>query len=61
MTKKELVLRLPDKIFQIIKNFKDTSGVSYTNFIYNAILWYSISKGLISLEYLKNLNGSDKK
>jgi len=51
--KKELVLRLPDKIFKIIKKFKDTSGIPYTHFILNAIIWYLFMKGLISLKYLR--------
>jgi len=51
--KKELVLRLPDKIFKRIKKFKDISGISYTNFILTAIVWYMFMKGLISLKYLQ--------
>jgi len=51
--KKELMLRLPESIFKIIKNFKEKSGVSYTNFIYNAIVWYAVHKGLINLDYVR--------
>jgi len=51
--KKELVLRLPDKIFKVIKEFKDTSGIPYTAFILNAIVWYLFMKGMISLKYLQ--------
>jgi hypothetical protein len=51
--KKELILRLPDDVFEIIKTFKEQSGVSYTNFIYNAIIWYCVSKGLITLKDVK--------
>ena len=50
--KKELVLRLPDKIFKRIKDFKDISGISYTAFILNAIVWYMVLKGMISYKYL---------
>ena len=50
--KKELVLRFPESIFRVIKKFKDISGVSYTNFIYNAVVWYMAMKGLISIEYI---------
>ena len=51
--KKELTLRLPDKIFKIIKEFKDISGIPYTAFILNAIVWYMVMKGLISLKCLQ--------
>ena len=51
--KKELILRLPEDIFKVIKKFKQVSGVSYTNFIYNAIVWYSLRQGLIDLDFLK--------
>lgn len=51
--RKDLILRLPEKIFAIIKLFKERTGISYTNFIYNAIVWFCISKGLLSLDYLK--------
>ena len=57
---KEILLRFPEEIFNIIKKFKDISNVSYTNFIYNAVVWYCISKGLLSLEYVK-LNGTKPK
>lgn len=50
---KEMVLRIPDKLFEVIKKFKAISGVSHTNFIYNAILWYCVSKNLISLKELR--------
>ena len=50
---KELTLRLPDHIFKVIDEFKEASGVSYTNFIYNAIYWYCITKQLLPLQ----LNG----
>ena len=53
--KKELILRLPDDIFARIKNFKKISGVQYTNFIYNAIVWYMVRKGLMSIEDLEVL------
>lgn len=53
--KKELVLRLPDKIFKIIKEFKDISGIPYTSFILNAIIWYMFVRGLISLKSLREL------
>ncbi len=51
--RKELVLRLPEDIFEVIKVYKGKTGVSYTNFIYNAIVWYCVRQGLISLDYLK--------
>jgi len=56
---KELALRLPDDIFEVIKKFKEVTGVSYTNFIYNAVVWFALSRGLIDLSYLR-LNGKKK-
>ena len=58
--KKELVLRFPEAIFKVIKNFKDISGVSYTNFIYNAVVWYLVMKGMISIDYHKKLREVNK-
>jgi len=52
-SKKEMKLRLPDDLFNRIKKFKEKSGVSYTNFIYNAIIWYMVSKGLMTLTDLR--------
>ncbi len=51
--KKDIVLRLPEPIFAVIKKYKQATGVSYTNFIYNAIIWYLIKQGLLSLDLLK--------
>ena len=59
--KKELVLRFPEAIFKVIKDFKDISGVSYTNFIYNAVVWYLVMKGMISIDYHKKLREVNKK
>jgi len=53
--KKELVLRLPEGIFAKIKNYKKTSGVSYTNCIYHAIVWWLVMKGLMTLDELKGI------
>ncbi|MCP4648575.1 MAG: hypothetical protein GY853_00660 [PVC group bacterium] len=58
---KEILLRLPDHIHKIIKEFKDISGVSQTNFIYNAIVWYMATRGLISLDYLRCTKEEEKK
>ena len=58
--KKELILRLPDDMFTVIKRFKKKYGVSYTNFIYNAIVWYCASKGLISINYLEVLKKNEQ-
>jgi len=51
--KKALILRLPEDIFQRIKKYKDMSGVSYTNVIYNCIIWWLVMKGLMTLDDLK--------
>ena len=58
--KKQLILRLPDDIFQRIKKYKDMSGVSYTNVIYNAIIWWLVMKGLMNLDDLKVSNPKKK-
>ena len=59
--KKELILRFPEVIFKKIKNYKDTSGVSYTNFIYNAVYWYMVMKGMIPIDYYNKLREVNKK
>ena len=59
--KKELVLRLPEDIFAKIKNYKKTSGVSYTNCIYNAIIWWLFSKGLMTLDEIKGITKKEIK
>ena len=46
--KKELVLRIPDKLFDILKIYKKASGVSYTNIIYNAIVWWLVKQKLLT-------------
>ena len=48
--RKELILRLPEDIFEILKRYKETSGVSYTNAIYNAIVWWLCMKKLLKIE-----------
>lgn len=53
MTKKALLLHLPEDLFEIIKEFGKASGISYTNIIYNAIIWWLSSKGLLDLSYIK--------
>jgi len=51
--RKELVLRLPEDIFEIIKKYKKVSGVSYTNIIYNAIVWWLVRQGLLTLDEIR--------
>lgn len=46
--RKELILRLPEDIFEILKRYKETSGVSYTNIIYNAIVWWLVKQKLLT-------------
>ena len=55
---KEILLRIPDELFGIIKEFKEKTGVAYTNFIYNSIVWYCVSKKLLSFRFI---NGYNKK
>jgi len=51
--KKGLLLNLPQDIFEVMREFKNISGVSYTNQLYNAITWWLASKGLLDLGYIK--------
>ena len=53
--RKEMTLRLPYILYNVIMDFKKLSGVSATNFIYNAILWYCVSKNLVSLSEFNNV------
>ena len=62
--KKEMLLRLPEDLFAVMKDFKIVSGVSYTNQIYSAIVWYYFQKGLLDLGWLKDKhakNGNSKR
>lgn len=65
--KKELTLRLPEDLFAVLKDFKEISGVSYTNQIYTAIVWFYFQKGLLDLNWIKEKhakngnNGNEKK
>ncbi len=58
---KEILLRVPDELHDIIQEHKDISGVSKTNFIYNAIYWYMVSKGMISFDYLRCTKKEEEK
>ena len=53
--KKELILRLPEDIDKILEAYKDASGMSKTNIIYNAIVWWLVKEGLLDLGYVKYL------
>ena len=62
--KKEMLLRLPEDIFAVMKDFKAVSGIGYTNQIYSAIVWYYFQKGLLDLGWLTEKhakNGNNKK
>lgn len=63
MDKKSILLNLPEDIFEVMKDFKTASGMSYTNIMYNAITWWLVHKGLLDLSYIreKNKNGDDIK
>ena len=58
--RKAILLNLPEEIFDVMKDFKKVSGMSYTNIMYNAITWWLTNKGLLDLSYIreKNKNGS---
>ena len=58
--RKSILLNLPENIFEVMKDFKIASGMSYTNIMYNAITWWLTHKGLLDLSYIreKSKNGS---
>ena len=63
--KKEMLLRLPEDLFSVMKDVKIVSGVSYTNQIYTAITWFYFQRGLLDLGWItekhaKNGNGKKK-
>ena len=51
--RKGLLLNLPQDIFNIMREYKKVSGVSYTNMIYNALVWWLVKNGLLDLSYIK--------
>ena len=57
--KKELLLRLPEDLFSVMKDFKTASGVSYTNQIYTAIVWYYFKQGLLDLGWITDKHGKN--
>ena len=59
MDKKELTLRLPEDLFSVLKDFKEVSGISYTNQIYTAIVWYYFQKGLLDLGWIREKHGKN--
>ena len=59
MEKKELTLRLPEDLFAVLKDFKIATGVSYTNQIYMAIVWYYFQKGLLDLGWITEKHGKN--
>lgn len=60
--RKGILLNLPEKIFEIMKDYKLASGMSYTNIMYNSIVWWLTHKGLLDLSYIRNNNkGGNKK
>lgn len=58
--KKGILLHLPQDIFEIMKEFKLLSGVSYTNQMYNSITWWLIKQGLLDVEYIINKTKKEK-
>jgi len=58
--RKGILLHLPQEIFEIMKDYKTLSGVSYNNQIYNSIVWWLVSRGLLSIEYITQ-NSNKKK
>lgn len=64
--KKEMLLRLPENIFEVMKDYKKLSGMSYTNILYNSIVWWLAKQGLLDLDWIrekhaKNGNNGNKK
>ena len=55
--KHEFLLRLPETTFQILKKYKDVTGISMTGSIHEAIISWCFLKKLISLE---EINGNKK-
>ena len=56
MTKKRrkgLLLNLPEDLFEIMKEYKLVSGMSYTNILYNSLVWWLAKKDLLDLSYIK--------
>lgn len=58
--KKGILLHLPQNIFEIMKDFKKLSGVSYTNQMYNSITWWLLKQGLLDIEYITNKTKKEK-
>ena len=58
--KKGILLHLPQNIFEIMKDFKILSGVSYTNQMYNSITWWLLKQGLLDIEYITNKTKKEK-
>ena len=54
--KHEFLLRLPETTFQILKKYKDVTGISITGSIHEAIISWCFLKKLISLEEISNGN-----
>lgn len=51
--RKSLLLNLPEDLFEIMKEYKIVSGMSYTNILYNSLVWWLAKKGLLDLSYIK--------
>ena len=51
--RKGLLLNLPQNLFEIMKEYKKVSGMSYTNILYNSVVWWLIKKDLLDLSYIK--------
>ena len=51
--RKGLLLNLPEDLFEIMKEYKIVSGMSYTNILYNSLVWWLSKKGLLDLSYIK--------
>ena len=47
--KKEIILRLPKNIYEILLRYKNQSGVSITNQIYEALFRQLVGRNLINL------------
>jgi len=47
------MVRLTDKLDTIMKQFKEKFGLTYAAQVYNALVWYFVSKGVLTLEDLR--------
>jgi len=57
----KLILRIPKRMHEHLKDFKEYTGISITSQIQNAIVTWLFLKKKISLDELKNIKKVKKK